>query len=280
MGMCAGAALLGVRATAQPSIDPPTGPIDESQRVGLGTAINATNTPGDADALFKITEPGLYYLANNITITDLTTFPGKLFAIEIASDDVTIDLNGFTIARQRLTNPLGITSDESEHGSNLPPEGSIAITTFDSGASGLRIGNGNIRGFATGVRSTAPAFGSPNGDNSVLERMDIEPSHPNRAGANLGTGWTIRDCHVRSAGTGIRATASGFDANNIRVLNCTVISGSTGINASNALIEGCVVTSEGPGILASDAVIRTCGVVAGEIGISSNRSVIESCRVR
>lgn len=280
VGMLSGAALLGVRSVAQPSLDPPAGPVERSQRFGLGTVINATNTPGVGDALFTITEPGLYYLADNITITDFTTFEGKLFAIEIASDDVTLDLNGFTIARQRLTNPLGSDSEDTQRGSNLPPEQSIAITTLDNGASGLHISNGNIRGFATGVRSTPVVFGGQTGTDSVLERMDIESSHPNRDGMNLGTGWTVRDCHVRSAGTGIRATASGFGANNIRVIDCTVISVGTGINSDNALIQGCVVTSQQSGIIASDAVIRSCVVVAGETGIFANRSVIESCRAR
>lgn len=55
-------------------------------------AINTTNTPGDADSVFRISLPGSYYLTGNVT-----TPPGKK-GIEIASSDVTIDFNGFRVA--------------------------------------------------------------------------------------------------------------------------------------------------------------------------------------
>src|SRR5678815_4185257 len=55
-------------------------------------AINATNTPGDTDSLFKITQPGSYYLTGNIT-----GVAGK-HGIAIAASGVTVDLNGFDVA--------------------------------------------------------------------------------------------------------------------------------------------------------------------------------------
>src|SRR5262245_49761975 len=48
--------------------------------------INATNTPGDANSLYRITQPGSYHLTGNITGA-----VGK-HGIEIASGGVTIDL--------------------------------------------------------------------------------------------------------------------------------------------------------------------------------------------
>src|SRR2546423_12808745 len=47
-------------------LDPPAGPVTSSNKT-LGeveprTPVNATNTPGDGISLFKITQPGSYYL--------------------------------------------------------------------------------------------------------------------------------------------------------------------------------------------------------------------------
>lgn len=53
--------------------------------------INASNTPGDANSVRRITLPGSYYLDAN-----LTGVSGR-HAIEVESDNVSIDLNGFAI---------------------------------------------------------------------------------------------------------------------------------------------------------------------------------------
>lgn len=76
-------------------LDPPTGPVTSTYKtiseVEPRIAINAANTPGDANSLFKITQPGSYYLTGNITGVS-----GKR-GIEIASSGVTLDLNGFEL---------------------------------------------------------------------------------------------------------------------------------------------------------------------------------------
>jgi parallel beta-helix repeat protein len=76
-------------------LNPPVGPVVSTHKtlteVEPRTAINATNTPGDADSLYKITQPGSYYLTGNIT-----GVVGK-HGIEIAASGVTLDLNGFDL---------------------------------------------------------------------------------------------------------------------------------------------------------------------------------------
>ncbi|HVZ93498.1 MAG TPA: hypothetical protein VG797_03210 [Phycisphaerales bacterium] len=67
-------------------LTPPAGPVAPTTGPEPRVAINAANTPGDADAtpsMFKITQPGSYYLTGNITGTS-----GKA-GIEVASSDVT-----------------------------------------------------------------------------------------------------------------------------------------------------------------------------------------------
>jgi parallel beta-helix repeat protein len=91
LAMFAGLAVAG-------PINPPAGPVTSTMKtlseVEPRIAINATNTPGDADvtpSMFKITQPGSYYLTGNIT-----GVAGKN-GIEITSPGVTIDLNGFSL---------------------------------------------------------------------------------------------------------------------------------------------------------------------------------------
>lgn len=72
-------------------LNPPAGPIAPTPAQEPRTAINATNTPGDLDSVFRITAPGSYYLAGN-----LTGVSGK-DGIEIAASNVTIDLMGFAL---------------------------------------------------------------------------------------------------------------------------------------------------------------------------------------
>lgn len=82
------------RVSAGP-LTPPVGPVAATMKtlsdVEPRTEMNAANTPGDADSMLRITAPGSYYLTSSIT-----ALPGKR-GIEIAADDVTIDLNGFRI---------------------------------------------------------------------------------------------------------------------------------------------------------------------------------------
>ena len=76
-------------------LNPPGGAVASTYKtlteVEPRIAINATNTPGGANSLYKITQPGSYYLTGNITV------PNNSYAIEIAASNVTIDLNGFVV---------------------------------------------------------------------------------------------------------------------------------------------------------------------------------------
>ena len=57
------AALAGAVWVRAGDLNPPAGPITPTQR----TPIGASTTPGDADSLFRISQPGSYYLTGNIT---------------------------------------------------------------------------------------------------------------------------------------------------------------------------------------------------------------------
>ena len=93
--VCATALMIASLIANAGPLAPPAGPIAPTNKtlaeVEPRIAINATNTPGDADSLFRIAAPGSYYLTGNIT-----GVVGE-HGIEIASSGVTLDLMGFEL---------------------------------------------------------------------------------------------------------------------------------------------------------------------------------------
>ncbi len=90
-----GSLALSASAVFGGDLAPPAGPVTPTMKdlddVEPRTAINSTNTPGDADSVFRITQPGSYYLTGNVV------GPAGSHGIEIDSDQVTLDLNGFRV---------------------------------------------------------------------------------------------------------------------------------------------------------------------------------------
>jgi len=72
-------------------LSPPPGPVAPPPGPEPPIPINASTTPGNASALFRITQPGSYYLTGNIT--DSSAKHG----IEIVASNVTLDLRGFEV---------------------------------------------------------------------------------------------------------------------------------------------------------------------------------------
>src|SRR5262249_44504328 len=90
----AGLATFAPHVLAGP-LDPPAGPVTSTMKtlveIEPRTAISPANTPGNANAMFVITQPGSYYLTGNIEAA-----PGKA-CILVATSQATIDLNGFAL---------------------------------------------------------------------------------------------------------------------------------------------------------------------------------------
>lgn len=76
-------------------MNPPAGPIGSTYKtlneVEPGIVVNAANTPGDADSVFKITQPGRYILDR-----DVVGASGR-HGIEIEAAHVTLDMRGFQV---------------------------------------------------------------------------------------------------------------------------------------------------------------------------------------
>ena len=96
VSMSASALLTACAFLAQAGpLNPPAGPVAPTYKT-LGqveprTVIDAANTPGDADSVFKITQPGTYYLTG-----DVIGQPSK-HGIEIEASHVSIDFRGFQV---------------------------------------------------------------------------------------------------------------------------------------------------------------------------------------
>jgi len=153
-------------------------------------AVSATNTPGDADSLFKITLPGSYYLTGNITGE-----AGK-YGIEIEASGVTLDLKGFDLA--------GV------------PDSVAGVSVNVGGLTNIAVVNGSVRnwgylgvslGAATNCR-VADLLASGNAGNG---------------GIYVGSGSTVSNCAATSNSAGI------FAAPNCTVSNCSVNGNSVGI---------------------------------------------------
>jgi parallel beta-helix repeat protein len=195
-------------------LDPPAGPISPTMKplseVEPRVAINATNTPGDADSLFKITQPGSYYLTGNIVGVS-----GK-HGIEIASSNVSVDLMGFAL--------LGVT-------------GSLDGITTEGTRNDVIIRRGTISGWGSdGINLTTGGFGS----NYLVEL--ITSSSNGAEGLSLGSNGVVQGCAAQSnGGSGIHTSEGGT------VTNCSAASNTgNGISTGNgSTVTYCTVKGNG-----------------------------------
>ena len=173
---------------------PPAPTMKTLDQVEARAPIDATNTPGDADAEFLISRPGSYYLTSNLNVT-------KTAGIVVNQPGVTIDLNGFEIRRTAGTGGVGI---------SIPS------------AATCKVVNGSIVGFSVGVNAPAEGcsfeglklsfntfLGLLAGPSATIHRCDAVR---NAAGGIVaGAGSRITDCTAHlNGGAGIGAAAAGI----------------------------------------------------------------------
>src|SRR5258708_38142882 len=169
--------------------------VDGIVLIDQNRALAGNAPPGDAPGFpVTISQSGSYRLSGSLTVPDMNTT-----AIQITADNVTLDLNGFSI-----TGPVVCTN----HPTTCPAPGKgIGVQaggdqTF--GPRGVRVLNGSVRGMGqTGILMT--------GDGSFVERV--------MADGNAGGGMVV-------AGTVIESAASqngSFGILAITVRDCTSV---------------------------------------------------------
>ena len=219
---------------AQGPLNPPAGPPAPNMK-SLGEIeprnnLQASPAPAGVDTTnaawhFIINQPGSYYLSANLGVT-------KTHGIQINAEGVTLDLNGFQIAR---------TSGSGGNGIEIPP-------TSDRAS----IRQGSIIGFNNGIESLYDASYA-----CGCSFRDLAVSRCTGKGIHAGEGAVLESCraHDNSGNDAIRAergssltnctasnntTANGIFANvGSSLSNCSA-SGNTGThgiraNASSAL---------------------------------------------
>lgn len=194
------AAGLAGRVVAGP-LSPPAGPVGPSHKtlseVEPRIAVNDVNTPGaGTTAVYKITAPGSYYLTGNVVAG-----PGKN-AIGIYANNVTLDLNGFTL--EGMAGNTGavilVVGDSSNAAGD--PRGNVTIkngTVRGGGGSGLlsQLGVAGLRVIGVTARNNTN-FGF-----SIDGRAELEhcSSYDNGShGFSLGNDVVVTSCIARSNG--------------------------------------------------------------------------------
>jgi len=271
-------ALAALIATASALIagplTPPVGPVaptgkttqevfDRVAALESRIAINSVNTPGDAGSIFRITQPGSYFL--NANVTGVAGRNG----IVISSSGVTVDLNGFElIGVAGSLNGVVITGAASNvsvrngsirfwgaRGADAATSGATKVSFTDlkvsfCGGSGIRChtdaevircmvaSNGAegifVNGGSTVIGCTATGnavAGIASAGNSTI----IQCTSSNNAGDgfNVGNGSTVSHC-----------TASGNTGNGIRAFTgCTITACTTSGNQANGIFVAfsCIV---------------------------------------
>lgn len=209
--------LLAVTAMAGP-LNPPIGPVtntgkttqeifDKVAAVDPRTAISASSTPGNATSVFRITTSGSYYLTSNFS-----GVAGKN-GISIECDDVTLDLNGFTVQ--------GVA-------------GSLAgiITPTGIARANISVRNGTVKGWGQqGILLT----GSTTKVGSLVE--SVIASDNTGDGLALNGRAIVRACTAHhNGGDGFHMTSGNSDA-----FNCTALFNTgDGFDSAGGLITSCV----------------------------------------
>ncbi len=263
--LAASAALTLTGAALAGDLTPPPGPIAPTFKtlteVEPRTAINSENTPGDADSVYRLTSNGSYYLTSTISAAS-----GRA-AIEIAGDDITLDLNGFRI-RGSNVDVIRVTGRAiTIRNGNISNALGMGINA--GGATDILIENMNVRttggnGIEAGDRARImncsvndALIGIVAGESSVVQGCTSESNASH--GFDIDQGSVISRCtasdnigrgiYHRGRGSIVESSALGNGQEGIRAENTTSVQNCTssindgrGIYLTlNANVRGCTV---------------------------------------
>ncbi len=233
----------------QGSLTPPGAPNPTmralDQIASTGIAINQTNTPGNASALFVISSPGSYFVTGNYAGVS-----GKSLIL-VNSNNVTIDLNGFALLGTGGT-LAAITDGGNSHGSLSIKNGSIIFW----GGAGISVGSYADSVFANLIVTDNGGVGMSLGDAAVARDCVAR----NNNGDNIVTGYnaTLQNCIAVGSVTG-----NGINLGpNSTLANCAAnFNKLAGITTSN----NCSVQNSAAGqnfgtgiVMGNDSLIRGC----------------------
>jgi hypothetical protein len=220
------ACLLAAQAFAQGSLIPSSGPAPTMKTLAQIEARKPLGSVGGTTSPLNIDRPGSYVLMGNVTVT------GHQDGISISAEDITLDLNGFTISASGTA-------------------GGSGILIWNGGRS-IAIRNGHIVGFMHGIHSTLPT--------TNISVADITVAEVRGDGIGLGVrGATVDRCAVAvCGGTGITAERVA----NSNATRCTG-AGIVAVSVESSIGEGATA----PGIDAAGTVTDCTGTSDSGHGI-------------
>lgn len=199
----------------QGALEPPAGPPAPVMKSlsQIEPRADLSKLAGDTNYHALITQPGAYYLTENLLVT-------KAHGIDVRAAGVTIDLNGFEIRRAGGSGGNGI--------------------EIDTSSDRCTIRNGSIRGFQNGIHALTAANAQAAG--TCLDTIAVGAC--TAAAITLGAASTLQDCRVTDgAGTGISA-GNASALTRCTVQNLTAAGEGSGILAAEACtLTQCSVTN-------------------------------------
>jgi hypothetical protein len=192
--------------------------------------VTPMDTPGFP---VTISEPGSYRLASNLVVPDAATT-----AIQITADDVTLDLNGFSIIGPNVCTPNPTRCTFQGGGIGVMAVGPVGVVS----PANVRVMNGTVRGMGGhGIRMM--------GDGTVVERvLSVSNGGPgivvgegsvidsiaklNGSGSAI-VGMIVRGCTAANNIFGIFVRPGGVATGNIAKSNAA-----GGLSVTNATAQG------------------------------------------
>ena len=265
-------------AFPQGSLTPPGAPAPTMKtldQIEPRRPIDSTATPGDATSVFKITEPGSYYLTGNIAGVS-----GK-HGIHITTANVTLDLMGFEL--------VGVAGSlNGIHVDNVAASNSCAVrngTVRNWGFNGLQVNAEgahrieDIRALSNGNHGIlSPHYSEINGCVALANGVD---------GINSGRGSVTASTSNKNGGNGIdayvvrRCKADGNGGHGIRSGNGEVAHSLAKDNGIAGIVVGswAVITACGVSGNANDGIRLGNGSIAVDCASSFNNGVGISAQI-
>jgi hypothetical protein len=254
--------LLPASAIAQGSLTPPGAPAPMMKTLDEIDAKLEKRTP-ITSLPFTINAPGSYYLAGSL---------GAIFGgdgITITADDVTLDLNGFSL----YVSPIA--------------SGTLNGVYVPGAQKNLLIRNGTIRGWgASGINSIG-AFGALNcqfenlrlSNNGAAGLYAVNSAVRNCVAISNTVGFNLQSSSV----TGCNAannTGAGFLVTDSSLHESSANSNATGVSASQSTVSGCSVSyNSSTGISTQYGTVSGCTAYGNHVGITAGGSTVSGCTV-